>query len=143
MKAVVKAGVRGVVAAMAMSGLRQFTTGMNLVEQVTPESILCKTAPAVFSRVPVQRRPALVESIHWTYGAMGGALFGLLPRGLRRRAWAGPLYGLAFWGIFQAAIRPAIGIDGGNSAPRQRLALLADHVLYGAVVAASPFPYRD
>jgi hypothetical protein len=143
MMQVAKATTRGVVAAMAMSGLRQLTTSLDLVEQVPPESVLRKTAPQMFYRVPVERRAALVEAIHWSYGSLGGGLFGLLPRQLRRHPWTGPLYGLAFWGIFQAVIRPALGLDSGHRQPRQRLALLADHTLYGAVVAASPFPYRD
>lgn len=140
---ILKAGVRGVVASMAMSGLRQLTTALDLVDQVPPESVLRKTAPQVFNRVPVQRRPALVEVIHWSYGGFGGALFGLLPRPLRRRAASGPIYGILFWGVFQAVLVPALGLHSSHAQARQRLALLADHVLYGAVVAASPFPYRD
>jgi hypothetical protein len=143
MKAVVKATVRGVVAAMAMSGLRQLTTALTLVEQVPPETVLRKTAPHLFYRIPVERRTALIEAIHWSYGGFGGGVFGLLPRQLRRHPWSGPLYGLAFWGMFQAVLRPALGLDSSHREPRQRLALLADHALYGAVVAASPFPYRD
>jgi hypothetical protein len=143
MMPVVTAGSRGVVAAMAMSGLRQLTTALDLVEQVPPESILRKTAPHVIFRVPVQRRPALVEAIHWSYGALGGGLFGLLPRRLRRHAATGPVYGVLFWGFFQAVLVPVLGLSAGHTETRQRVALLADHVLYGAVVAASPFPYQD
>lgn len=141
--AIVKASSRGVVAAMAMSGLRQLTTSLDLVEQVPPESVVLRTAPHVFFRVPVPRRPALVEAIHWSYGAFGGSLFGLLPRQLRRHAATGPLYGILFWGIFEVGVVPALGLNSGHSETRQRLALLADHMIYGAVVAASPFPYRD
>jgi len=140
---VVKSATRGVVAAMAMSGLRQFTTSLDLVERTPPESVLRESAPRLFYRIPVERRAALVEAIHWSYGALGGGLFGVLPRHLRRHPWTGPLYGFLFWWVFQAAIRPALGLDASHDDPGQRLALLADHLLYGAVVAASPFPYRD
>lgn len=142
MTPVVKASARGAVAAMAMSGLRQLTTSLGLVEQTPPESVLRRTAPRLFYRVPENRRAALVEVIHWSYGALGGGL-GSLPRDMRRHPWSGPAYGLAFWGIFQGLIRPALGIHASHQQARQRLAILADHTLYGAVVAASPFPYRD
>jgi hypothetical protein len=143
MTPVVKASARGVVAAMAMSGLRQLTTSLGLVEQTPPESVLRRTGPRVFYRVPVERRPALVEMIHWTYGAFGGTLFGLLPRELRRHPATGPLYGILFWGVFQGVLIPVLGLHSSHKETRQQLALLADHMLYGAVVAASPFPYRD
>jgi hypothetical protein len=143
MKPVVRACARGVVAAMAMSGLRQLTTSLGLVERTPPESVLRQTASQLFYRVPVDRRAALIEAIHWSYGALGGGLFGALPRNLRRHPWTGPVYGVVFWGMFQGAIRPGLGLDSSHREPRQQLALLADHLLYGAVVAASPFPYRD
>lgn len=143
MMPVVTGSARGVVAAMAMSGLRQLTTSLGLVEQTPPESVLKRTAPHVFYRVPVERRPALVEAIHWTYGAFGGSLFGLLPRELRRHAATGPIYGILFWTVFEGVLIPALGLNSSHKETRQRLALLADHMLYGAVVAASPFPYRD
>jgi hypothetical protein len=143
MMPVVKGGARGAVAAMAMSGLRQLTTSLGLVEQTPPESVLRRTAPRVFYRVPVERRPALVETIHWAYGAFGGSLFGLLPRQLRRHPATGPVYGIVFWGIFQVVLIPVLGLSSSHRETRQQVALLADHTLYGAVVAASPFPYRD
>jgi hypothetical protein len=143
MKPVVRACARGTVAAMAMSGLRQLTTSLGAMERTPPESVLRKTAPRLFYRVPVPQRTALIETIHWSYGAIGGGIFGLLPRGMRRHPWTGPVYGFLFWGIFEGAVRPALGLNEGHRRPLQVLAVLADHMVYGAVVAASPFPYRD
>jgi hypothetical protein len=143
MQPVLKAATRGAVAAMAMTGLRQMTTSLGFVERTPPESVLSETAPQLLYRVPVDRRAALVEAIHWAYGAFGGGVFGALPRNVRRHPWTGPAYGVAFWGMFYWLIRPALGLDASHDRPPQRLALLADHLLYGAVVAASPFPYRD
>ena len=138
-----RTGARGVIAAMAMSGLRQATTSLGLVEQTPPEQALKQTAPALFYRVPVNRRPALVELIHWSYGAAGGVLFGMLPRRFRRNAWIGPAYGFAFWAVFEATIAPKLGVDRGRQGLGEQLALLVDHTLYGMVVGASRWPYAD
>ncbi len=134
---------RGAIAAMAMSGLRQATTSLGLVTQVPPESVLCETAPRLLNAIPVAQRTALVEVIHWGYGAFGGVLFGVLPRRLRRRAWTGPAFGTVFWLGFELVIKRALGIAGDQGGARQKLALAADHVLYGMVVGASEWPYRD
>ncbi|WP_223166674.1 hypothetical protein [Nonomuraea sp. SYSU D8015] len=142
-KPIVRAAARGAIASMAMSGLRQLTTALGLVAQTPPEAVIKKTAPQAFRRVPVERRPAVVEAVHWLYGAGGGAFFGVLPRAVRERPWAGPVYGMLFWAAFEVAIAPALGLPRKPETGVERLALLADHVLYGAVVGASPWPHRD
>lgn len=57
------------------------------------------------------------------------------------RPWAGPVYGVLAWTAFEAGLAPALGLHRGHGGAA-RLALLADHVLYGVVVAASPGPTR-
>ncbi|GAA3549522.1 hypothetical protein GCM10022419_032340 [Nonomuraea rosea] len=128
---------------MAMSGLRQFTTAMGLVKKVPPEAVLERAAPRMIRRMPAGRRPAMVELVHWGYGTFGGLLFGLLPSGVRRRPWAGPAYGLAFWAVFETTIAPALGLPRRSPTTAERLALLTDHLLYGTVVGASPWPHQD
>jgi hypothetical protein len=138
-----RAGARGAIGAMAMSGLRQFTTALGMVKKVPPEAVLERTAPEVLRRLPVKRRPAVVELVHWGYGAFGGLLFGLLPGAVRRHSWAGPAYGTAFWAVFETVIAPALGLPRRSKTTPERLALLADHVLYGIVVGASPWPHQE
>ncbi|MEO3743507.1 hypothetical protein [Plantactinospora sp. B5E13] len=128
---------------MAMSGVRQATTALGIVQRTPPESVLLHTAPGLFRRVPVARRQALVELVHWAYGTAGGALFGLLPRGLRRRRWVGPAYGFGFWVVFEVGLAPLLGISERRHGVREQFGLLADHLLYGVVVAASPWPHAD
>src|SRR4051794_34440092 len=141
---ILRSGARGAIAAMAMSGLRQFSTSIGLVEKVPPEAVLEHTTPRFFRRVPAARRPAVIELAHWSYGAFGGALFGALPESVRRHPWAGPPYGLLGWAGFQAVIAPVLGPPHkGKTTVTERLTLLADHVLYGIVVAASPWPHHD
>ncbi|TDC94266.1 hypothetical protein E1292_40160 [Nonomuraea deserti] len=138
-----RAAARGAIASMAMSGIRQFTTALGLVAKTPPESVIERTAPRMFHQIPVERRPALVEAVHWTYGAAGGAVFGLLPRAVRRRKWAGPVYGLLIWAAFETAIAPTLGLPRRKGTAVERVTLMADHLLYGTVVAASPWPHRD
>lgn len=127
--------VRGGVAAMAMSGLRQATASAGLIGPTPPEQVLGERAPGILGRVPPARRPLIVELAHWLYGAGGGAAFGLLPPGVRRQVWAGPCFGLLVWAVFEVGVAPALGLSHAKQTPtRDRLAFLADHLLYGAVV---------
>lgn len=75
--AVARGMASGGVAAMAMSGMRSLTTGLNLVEETPPDAVFRQKVP--FERIPVERRQAAVEIAHWAFGATGGAAFGALP----------------------------------------------------------------
>ena len=63
-------------------------------------------------------------------------MFTVLPKVVRRRAWAGPIYGLLTWAVFEALIAPALGLTQAKK-PRmaERAALAADHLLYGLVLS--------
>ena len=130
---------RGVVAAMAMSGMRRVTTGLGLLPATPPEEIAWEGVPRLFMRIPPRFRGEALELAHWSYGAAAGAAFGLLPDPVRRNVWSGPLYGLATWALFEGLVAPAFGLR--SSAERtagERIALIADHTLYGLVVGARP-----
>lgn len=134
--------VRGVVAAMTMSALRQVTTGLGLVDQTPPDAILKQRALGPLVRLPrlahfvATRQVALVELAHWTYGAGGGAAFALLPRSVLRREWVGPAYGAATWAAFELSIAPILGLDQAKQVRAvERLMFAGDHVLYGIVLA--------
>ena len=133
---VAHASLRGAIGAMAMTGMRAFTVDLGIVEQTPPEAILKQKARGLIRRVPRKRRRAAIELAHWGYGTVGGATFALLPRNVRRRAWAGPLYGLVVWLGFEAAIAPVLGLKQASK-PRaaERLALAVDHLLYGLVLS--------
>ncbi|MGI9111707.1 MAG: hypothetical protein ACR2GT_05870 [Gaiellaceae bacterium] len=131
------------IAAMAMSGLRKVTTGLGLVEQIPPERVALEGVPALARWIPPERRDVVVELSHWGYGGVGGAAFGLLPGLVRRREWAGPLYGVAVWLGYELAVAPILGLHRQNEPSlTERAALVADHVLYGAVVASSAWPHE-
>jgi hypothetical protein len=129
---------RGVVAAMAMTGMRRVTKGLGLVRQAPPERVAHKGFPRLFARVPRQHRDLTIELGHWAYGALAGAAYGAAPEAIRRRAWAGPAYGLAIWVVFESSVAPFLFGPGepGRRPSAERVAVAADHLLYGAVLAA-------
>jgi len=130
-------------AAMAMSGMRKLTGELGLLEQSPPDAIFNQDPPWPLSRVPQGARPAVTELVHWGYGAAGGAMFIRLPSRLRRHPWAGLIYGVATWGAFEAVVAPVFGLD---QVRRRRLVdravILADHVIYGTIVAGSRWPQQ-
>ncbi len=67
---VINSGVRGVVAAMAMSGTRALTHSLGLVDQTPPEAVLHQQAPALMAKFPREKRLAVTELAHWTFGAV-------------------------------------------------------------------------
>jgi hypothetical protein len=135
-KEVLHATLRGAIAAMAMTGMRAFTVHVGIVEETPPKAIVRQRAKGLIRKVPRKNRRAAVELMHWTYGAGGGAVFGALPDEVRRRAWAGPVYGLLVWLGFEAGLAPMLGLKQAHRVrPVERLGLAADHLLYGFVLS--------
>jgi hypothetical protein len=133
---VAHAALRGVIGAMAMSGMRKVTENLGLVDQTPPQAIIRQRAPGVLRLVPRKQRRTAIELAHWGYGGIGGAGFGLLPNGIRRQPWAAPTYGLALWLGFELGLAPALGLaQSKQMRPVERLALAADHLLYGFVLS--------
>jgi hypothetical protein len=130
------ASLRGAIAAAAMTGMRAFTVDLGLVDQTPPQAIARQRAKGLLRRVPRGRRRAAIELAHWTYGAIGGAAFAILPDGVRRRPWAGPAYGLGVWVGFELGLAPMLGLkQAKKQRPVERAALAADHLLYGLVLS--------
>jgi len=131
----------GAVGAMAMTGMRVITTELGLVEQTPPQAVSRQHARGLrvlVRRAPRKQRRGFIEAAHWAFGAGGGAAFGALPRGLRRHRWTGPTYGLVVWLGFELGIAPVLGLSQAKRVRAvDRLALAADHLLYGAVLSAT------
>jgi hypothetical protein len=130
------AGLRGAIAAAAMTGMRAFTVDVGLVDQTPPQAIAKQRAKGLVRRVPRGKRRAAIELAHWGYGAVGGAAYAMLPDGIRRQPWSGPAYGLLVWVGFELCLAPVLGLkQAKKQRPVERAALAADHLLYGLVLS--------
>ena len=130
------ASLRGAIAAAAMTGMRAFTVDVGLVDQTPPQAVAKQRARGLLRRVPRGRRRAAIELAHWTFGAVGGAAYAMLPEDLRRQPWSGPAYGLLVWVGFELGLAPVLGLkQAKKQRPVERAALAADHLLYGLVLS--------
>ena len=131
----IHAAFRGIVGAMAMSGVRMFTQHLGLVGEDPPARLTRKKAKGLLRSVPRRRRGAVVELVHWSMGAVLGLIFGLLPDRLRLKPWAGPVYGVFAWLGFDAVVAPALGLKQARwPHGAERAVFLVDHVLFGLVL---------
>jgi uncharacterized membrane protein YagU involved in acid resistance len=138
-------GMRGVIGAMAMTGMRRVSTGLGLVEK-TPPRALSEQAPLLgrlLKRVPDERRGEAIEIGHWATGAAGGVAYGMLPERLRAWNWSGVAYGLGVWVFFETVVAPLLALE--HTQHRtvvSRVFLAADHALYGIAVGGTPWRLR-
>jgi hypothetical protein len=131
--------LRGAIGAMAMTGIRVVTAGLNLLPKDPPEEIFEGALPHFLELVPREYRDEAIELAHWGYGVVGGTMFALLPAAIRRQRWSGPAYGIATWSFFEGVLAPMLGLRKPSERPTsERAAIIADHVLYGMVVAGDP-----
>jgi hypothetical protein len=128
--------LRGAIGALAMSGFRTFTVDLGLLKQTPPEAIAKQRAHGILRMVPRKRRRVAIEAMHVGYGAVGGAMFGLLPDRVRRTPGAGPVYGMVLWLGFELGIAPVLGLSQSKKPrPVERAATAADHLLYGLLMS--------
>jgi len=126
---------RGIVGAMAMTGVRQLASQARVIREDPPARMARKQAKGLLRTVPRRKRGAVIELIHWAMGAVFGLGFGLLPESIRMKAWAGPAYGFLVWLGFEAVIAPAAGLKQ-RRWPHgvERAVFLVDHLLFGLVL---------
>jgi uncharacterized membrane protein YagU involved in acid resistance len=132
---IVHAKFRGIVGAMAMTGVRVFASHAGLIREDPPTRLTRKRARGLLRKVPRHRRRTVIELVHWAMGAAFGVGYGLLPEGFRRRRWSGPLYGLLAWLGFDAVVAPALGLNERDwPKGRERAVFVVDHLLFGLVL---------
>lgn len=136
-----RAAARGLVASMAMSGLREVTTGLGWLERTPPDEIVEDEAPLLVLPMSDGNERVVVQLAHWGYGTTFGSLYGLLPEKVRRSRLAGPTYGVAVWMLYEFGVAPLLGVQvAKRKEVLSRVMLIADHVLYGVVVAGQLAP---
>jgi uncharacterized membrane protein YagU involved in acid resistance len=127
---------RGVIGAMAMTGLRLFASHAGVIREAPPNRLARKQAHGLLKLAPRGRRPAVVELIHWTMGGVFGAGYGLLPESIRQRSWSGLLYGFSVWMVFDIVIAPVLGLTQRNwPKGRERAVFMVDHLMFGLVLS--------
>jgi hypothetical protein len=132
----IHAAFRGIVGAMAMTGVRVLAQHLGVIREDPPARLARKQAKGLLKSVPRKRRGAVVELIHWAVGAQLGLLFGLLPERLRMKPWAGPAYGVLTWFGFDAVLAPALGLKQRRwPHGAERAVFLVDHLLFGLVLS--------
>jgi hypothetical protein len=135
MTEIIHAKLRGVIGAMAMTGMRVFALHAGLIREDPPSRLTRKQARGVLKRVPRKRRRVVVEFVHWAVGGVFGIVYGLLPERFRQHAWSGPLYGVLVWMGFDAFVAPALGLTERDwPKGRERTVFVADHIVYGFVL---------
>jgi hypothetical protein len=135
MRRVINSAGRGVVAAMAMTGTRQLTTSLGLVDQTPPDAVMRQKAGGLIARVPADKQQAVTELAHWTMGAVAGAAYATMPKSVRRQDWSGIAWGLIVLSGFELIAAPALGLSQAkHPRPVERLAFIADHLLFGLVL---------
>lgn len=133
---IARAAGRGVIGALAMSGVRVFARDLGLVEKTPPEAIAERPARGVLAKVPRDNRRTAVGALHLAVGAAGGIGFGVIPDGVRSQKWTGPAWGVLLLIGYEAVAAPALGTDHARHTDRSEQAvLLVDHLLYGYILA--------
>ena len=123
--------LHGAAGAVAMSVVRAVVKRLGLLRETPPEAITRQTPLPAWTETAPARAAG-----HLGYGAAAGAVFSTLPREVRAQAWAGPAYGVVTWLFFEGVLAPLLGLRQARERRLdERLALLADHVLYGVIVA--------
>ncbi len=129
------AALRGIIAAMSMTGMRTFAGESGVLSQTPPQLVIGEGAPRMIAAVPAHRRRAVVELLHWSYGASGGIAYRTLPARFRRSASSGPVFGMVLWLVFRLLVAPALGLRSERErSTGETTALILDHLLYGLVL---------
>ena len=134
MSTILLAAFRGIVGAMALTGVRVFAKDAGLIREEPPRRLTRKRARGLFKSVPRGRSGVVVELAHWAMGGAFGAVFGALPASIRQRLWSGPAFGFAVWVGFDGVVAPMLGLERNWPKGRERLVFLVDHLLFGLVL---------
>ena len=104
-----------------------------------PAQVARKVAGVFHQRVTKKQVPALTTAIHWSYGTMLGAAYGLAQTSLRSRPVAhGAAFGTAVWLGAYAVLSPLAIYEPIWRYPPKTLAVdLSYHLVYGLGVAGA------
>ena len=87
-------------------------------------------------KIETTKKKALEESIHWTFGALAGAAYGVMAELYPQvTAKGGATFGLALMTVTHEAALPALGLAATpeKQESREKRSEMATHVVYGVV----------
>jgi hypothetical protein len=138
----------GLVATTTMSGLMVAARKSGLMSELPPHEITSKvvdrarTADDVDDDVDDDERRQLGWVAHFAFGAVAGALYGVLRQHVRTPGPAtlhGAGYALAIWAVSYAGWIPALRFlppAGDDHEPGRQPAMIAAHLAFGSVLGA-------
>ncbi len=135
--ALTRGATAGTVATAAMSALMLAAGRAGLMGRQPPEAIVRRAGQLAATEPRGRLADALASAAHLAFGAGTGAAYALLPPA-GRPVVRGVAAGTAVYAVSYAGWVPALGAlptAGDDRTPRQA-AMLAAHVVYGAVLGA-------
>ncbi len=139
-KSVRKALLAGLIGGLAGSAAK--VVGEKLVpprtegQQPPPEMIVERTAAAASVPVSKPAKKAATEAIHWAFGTLTGAVYGIVVEYQpRATAWQGAAFGLTLNRLMHEGALPSAGlVEPVKDQPAQeRVSEWVTHVAYGVV----------
>lgn len=132
--------VAGSAATMVMSAVMAAARAAGMLGEAPPRILAHQAAAAGGGPDSRGARDVLAVLAHLGFGAMGGAVYGLVrgrvPHG--PGALAGVAWGLLIWTVSYRGWIPALGLlpPPSRDRPGRPTAMIAAHVVYGAVLGA-------
>jgi hypothetical protein len=133
--------VAGLLATLIMSAFMEWARRSRWLRKHPPEEITERALQRIGASVSEPLKDTTATAAHLAFGVGAGAGYGLLPAPRRRclRVVAGVGYGLGIWAISYAGWAPAVRLMPSPTEDRteSQAAILASHVVYGAVLGAT------
>lgn len=135
---VLRGALAGTVATLPMSLFMLGAQKAGLMGKQPPEHI----TESFLDRIGIRKRPDEAEDVlaalnHFVFGAVGGAIYGLVRRERVPEVPQGMAFGLAMWAASYKGWVPAAGImpDPDHDRPGRPTAMIAAHLLFGGALA--------
>lgn len=145
-QAALRGAVGGVAATTTMSAAMAAAHRAGALGEPPPRKITRRAEAAVGVATDRRTLDALSWLGHYGYGAVMGALFGVLQRRLRApRLVAGVVWGLIVWAASYLGWLPAAGLHPAahRDRPDRTATMVASHVVYGATLGWAGGRRRD
>lgn len=136
-RSVLKGALAGLIGGLAGAGAKMVS------EQIFPPRVQGQTPPPVVlaeqmaghSLAPGEKAAA-VESIHWAFGALAGAVYGaMVEYEPSFGAWKGAAFGITLNKLTHESLLPKMGLSAPTEQQpaRERISEWVSHAAYGAV----------